>query len=168
MNLNQPLLNELKHEATNTRKILESVPAEHLGWKPHPKSMTLGRLASHVAELSDWLTYTINADELDLASLDYTPTELTDTQTLFKIFDESLARGTAALQNASDETLMSNWTLRTGDHVMFTLPKIVVVRNMVLNHIVHHRGQLSVFLRLLDVPVPGMYGPSYDEENSNA
>lgn len=163
MNVNEPLLSELKHEAASTRKMLERVPAESFSWKPHEKSMTLMQLAAHVARLTNWLTITINADEFDITTPDNKPKVFSDTAGLLQAFEDNLAEGAAALQSASNESLREKWRLRNGEHIIFEMPRIAVVRHLVFNHIVHHRGQLSVYLRLLNVPVPGMYGPSADE-----
>jgi len=163
MNLNEPLLAELKHEAASTRKMLERVPAESFGWKPHEKSMALMQLAGHVARITTWLPIITNDHEFDASKRDNKPKAFTDTASLLYEFEDNLAEGTAALQLASDENLREKWRLRNREHVIFEMRRIAVVRHMVLNHIVHHRGQLSVYLRLLNVPVPGMYGPSADE-----
>lgn len=163
MDVNEPLLAELKHEAASTRKMLERVPAESFGWKPHEKSMTLLQLAGHVARLTNWLTIIINAAEFDISTRGNNPIVFTDTAGLLYEFEDNFAEGTAALQSASNENLREKWRLRNGEHIIFEMPRVAVVRHMVLNHIVHHRGQLSVYLRLLNVPVPGMYGPSADE-----
>lgn len=163
MILSEPLLNELIHEAQGTRKMLEVVPTDKLGWQPHEKSMTIGRLAAHIAEIPGWLFETIKKDELDFANADYNSTPLEDTAALLNAFDENINKGIEALTGASDEKMLKLWTLRNGEQVYFQMPRIGVVRTMVLNHVVHHRGQLSVYLRLLNIPVPGMYGPSADE-----
>ncbi len=163
MNLNEPILAELKHEAASTRKMLERVPAESFGWKPHEKSMALMQLAGHVASVTLWLPIIINDLEFDISKRDNKSTVFTDTAGLLQDFEESLAKATTALQSASNEKLMEKWRLRNGEHVIFEMPRVAAIRNMVLNHIVHHRGQLSVYLRLLNLPVPGMYGPSADE-----
>lgn len=163
MALNQALLAELKHESTNTRKILERVPTEKLSWKPHEKSTSLGALATHIAQLSNWIGRIINADEFDLAKTSLKPPPVENSEQIVKMFDENLAENINALESVSDEHLNGMWTFRVGDKIFFTLPRKVVLRNMAFNHLVHHRGQLSVYLRLLNVPIPGMYGPSADE-----
>ena len=163
MNLSESMLEELKHESLGTRRILTAIPAEQLGWQPDQKSMTLGRLAAHIAEIPGWLQHTINQDELDFATADFAPTPLEDVAALMKAFEDNLAKGLAALHGASDEKMLGLWRLRNGEQVFFQMPRVGVVRGMILNHMVHHRGQLSVYLRLLQVPVPGMYGPSADE-----
>ena len=163
MALNQALLAELKHESSNTRKILERVPSDKLSWKPHEKSMTLGYLATHIAQLPRWIARVTNKNEFDLVANPIKRDSAESTEQLLHIFDDTLAENIAVLESANDDNLNSPWTFRRGDHIVFTLPRKVVLRNMAFNHLVHHRGQLSVYLRLLDVAVPGMYGPSADE-----
>lgn len=163
MTLNQGLINELQLEAANTRKMLERVPADKFDWKPHEKSMTLRRLATHVAELAGWAEFVVNADELDFDQMGARPDPVTTTQELLDAHEQAVTKSVAALQAASEEQLYKVWTLRKGTHVIFQLPKVAVLRGVCYNHTYHHRGQLSVFLRLLDVKVPGMYGPSGDD-----
>jgi uncharacterized damage-inducible protein DinB len=165
MPLNESILAELQMEAAGTRKMIERVPEKSFDWKPHDKSMTLGRLAYHIAENPQWVSVTVDKDEIDFAAKDYVEKEAKTTAELLKVFDESLAEAVECLKNASDEKLMGNWTMRNGEQVYFTMPKIAVLRSFVLNHIVHHRGQLSVYLRMLDVPLPQIYGPTADETN---
>lgn len=158
----QSLIAEFDHESTNTRKMLERVPDEHLQWKPHEKSYTLGKLATHIATMPGWFTMTVGQPELDLS----VPMEQPKPQTraeILSIFDTETSAARTALSTVTEDILAHAWTLRHGDHVIFTMPKSAVLRDMCFNHIVHHRGQLSVYLRLLDVPVPGLYGPSADE-----
>lgn len=161
--MNQILIPELKHEAASTRKMLERVPAESWDWKPHEKSMALGRLASHVATIPAWMTITLTTGELDFAKGDYKPPVATSTENLLEIFDESYQTALQHLETASDETLRGNWSLLNGGHHLFTMPRMAALRSFVMNHLIHHRGQLSVYLRLLGIPVPGMYGPSADD-----
>jgi uncharacterized damage-inducible protein DinB len=163
MSQNQALIAELQMEAANTRKILNCVPTDKNDWKPHEKSMVLGRLTSHVADLPSWITMTIKTSELDLATMDYKPHISTTTEELVAYFDGKINEAVATLEKSTDEDLDAMWTLRRGDHVMFTLPKKVVIRSMAMSHQYHHRGQLTVYLRLLDVPFPGIYGPSADD-----
>jgi uncharacterized damage-inducible protein DinB len=163
MDVKQGLINELSMEAANTRKMLERVPADKLEWQPHGKSMPLRRLSVHVAELSNWPVLVVNDDELDFSKWQYKPPVITTTDELLDIHEKGVEQAVAAIRNMPDEDLMKPWTLRNGEHVIFQLPKIAVLRGMCFNHIYHHRGQLSVYLRLLDVNVPGMYGPSADE-----
>lgn len=163
MDIKQGLINELSMEAANTRKMLERVPADKFDWKPHNKSMVLRRLSVHVAELSNWPVLVVNEDELDFSKMDYKPPHVSATEELLDMHEKGVEAAVAAIRNMADEDLMKPWTLRNGEHVIFQLPKIAVLRGMCFNHIYHHRGQLSVYLRLLDVNVPGMYGPSADE-----
>ncbi|HXG94767.1 MAG TPA: DinB family protein [Blastocatellia bacterium] len=163
MGLNEIIIGELKHEANTTRKLLERVPEPALGWKPHEKSMSLGRLAGHVAELPGLIVPIVNQDELDFASGDYKPFTPTSRFELLEVFDKALSMAVDALQTATDEQLQKTWRLRSGDKVFGELPRIAMIRGLVLNHIIHHRGQLSVYLRLQDVPLPSIYGPSADE-----
>ncbi|MEP7232031.1 MAG: DinB family protein [Ginsengibacter sp.] len=163
MPANMALLTELKHEASGTRKMIERVPTDHFSWKPHEKSMTLGRLATHIAELSSWVVNILQADEFDLAGSSFKPEGKENTEAILQVFDARLADAIAALEYATDDKMNALWTLRQGDHIIFQLPCKVALRNMAFNHLYHHRGQLSVYLRLLQVPLPGMYGPTADE-----
>jgi uncharacterized damage-inducible protein DinB len=161
--LNQAFIAEIKHEAKSTRRILERVPEEKFDWKPHEKSMTLGRLATHVAELPGFLNSILLRNEIDFARGDYKRSHASTPGELLNIFQQKLDEVVETLQNTSDEIMQENFTLRSGDHVVASIPRMVAVRSMALNHIIHHRGQIAVYLRLLDIPVPGMYGPSADE-----
>jgi uncharacterized damage-inducible protein DinB len=163
MQRNEVLLMEFEREADKTRKMLERVPLEKSDWKPHEKSFTLGRLASHVAELSSWVDVTLNQDELDFSKMDYKPVVAETTEELLKIFDDNREKAVKTLKEANDENLMSDWTMRDGDTVFFTAPKIGVLRDFVLNHTIHHRAQLGVYLRMNDVPLPQTFGPTADE-----
>lgn len=163
MSMGQMLAAELQHEAVSIRKSLERLPAEKMSWKPHEKSMTLERLAGHLVEMMLWTSATLQADELDFAAMDYNPKTYTEAAELVADFDKNLADTIEILNNTPNETMGENWTLRKGEQVYFTMPKAVVMRSMVMNHIIHHRGQLSVYMRLLDIPVPSIYGPSADE-----
>ena len=166
MALNTGFLGELKHEAVNTRKMLERVPTDKLSWKPHEKSMTLGRLASHLAELPFWMRATIENAELDFAKYPRIPFKGETTEQIVNEYNKRIEEATKILEIATDEQLNAIWTMRNGEKIFFQLPRKIVLRNFVFNHQVHHRGQLSVYLRLLNVPVPGMYGPSADEKES--
>jgi uncharacterized damage-inducible protein DinB len=163
-NLAAALIGELQQEAATTRKCLERIPADKFDYKPHEKSMTMGRLAVHVAEMTGWVIETVNKSELDFAAMDYKPFEPQTTEELVGFLDKIMTQATEALQNASDEAMMEPWTLRNGETVYFTMPRAQVLRGMVFNHIVHHRGQLSVYMRLNDIPVPALYGPSADDQ----
>ena len=161
--LNQPFIAEIKHEAAATKKILERVPEEKFNWKPHEKSMTLGRLATHVAELPGFLTSILTMDEFDFAKGHYKPSFANTKEELMQVFQQKVDEVVQTLENTSDEKMHETFTLLSGGHVLAAVPRNVAVRAMALNHIIHHRGQIAVYLRLLDIPVPGMYGPSADE-----
>ncbi|MFA7360367.1 MAG: DinB family protein [Candidatus Kapaibacterium sp.] len=158
------LLTELKYESVGTRKLLERIPEGKLGFKPHVKSMELKMLALHVAMMPDFIEPIINTNEIDFAGMDFTPPEVKSTEDILKIFDESLKKALALLEKADDKTLMDKWTAKMNGEVVFELPKISSLRSMTFNHLYHHRGQLTVYLRLLDVPLPAIYGPSADEQ----
>lgn len=163
MAIKDALLPEFDHEMATTRTLLEIVPEQHRDWLPHSKSYTLGQLAGHIANLPAWLSATMDATELDLNSAAaWTPPSYSTTQANVAYFDSMVTRGRDSLSRAADADFMVGWTLRTGDVKQFTLPRIAVVRSFVLNHIIHHRGQLSVYLRLRDVPLPNIYGPTAD------
>lgn len=156
-------LAEIDNEAKVARECLARVPADKFEWKPHEKSMTMGRLAVHVAEMFGWTKETLTQDVLDFATADFKPFEPSTTDELLAFFDDHVAKAKEILSSASDETFMTEWTMRNGETVYFTMPKVAVMRTFVMNHIIHHRGQLSVYLRLNDIPVPSIYGPSADE-----
>ncbi|MBA2250403.1 MAG: DinB family protein [Chitinophagaceae bacterium] len=156
------LLAELEMESEATKKILQSVPDEQWNWKPHDKSYSIGALATHIADIYGWSDIMIHKDQLDFANTDYVAPEVANSSDLMRTFNENLAHAKVALQNAKDEQFSENWKMRNGEQIYFELPKNVVFRTWVLNHIVHHRAQLGVYLRLLEIPVPSTYGPSAD------
>jgi uncharacterized damage-inducible protein DinB len=156
--------NELVREAETTKKMLQRVPDDKYNWKPHERSMTVQRLVTHIAELPTWITMVLTTDELDFANNDYQTELITRTEDLINFFEKSLADGKQHLMEARDEQLSDNWTLRNGEKIYSTSPKSEVLR-MVFSQIIHHRAQLGVYLRLLDIPIPGSYGPSADEMN---
>lgn len=166
MALRDALLGEFDQEMAGTRKTLERVPADRFDWAPHEKSGTMGWLAGHLATLPTWVTMTIERDELDVAP-DGKPPEPppapTTTAELLALFDKNIAAARAAIGQATDEELGKPWTLLQNGKTLMTLPKLAVLRSFVLNHTVHHRAQLGVYLRLNDLPVPSIYGPSADE-----
>ncbi len=164
MAINQGLIMEFKHETENTRKMLERIPADKYTWKPHDKSMELLKLGRHLASNPIWIGRAINASEYDFAKNPPAPAAPLNTlKEVLDLFDKNVADAIKDLEGATDEKLMKPWTLRMGEKVYFTMPSVGVVRSFALSHSIHHRGQLSVYLRLLNVPVPGMYGPSADE-----
>lgn len=162
MSLTEQILTELRQEAATTRKMLERVPQASFAWQPHEKSMTLGRLAAHVAGLhGTWLKTALSQDEFDLA--DSLPLKAESVSDILEAFDQNVSDAIELLQNQADERLFTPWRLKRGGQVLFEMPRWAVLRSMVINHIIHHRGQLSVYLRLLDVPLPSVYGPTADE-----
>ena len=156
------LQQELENEAVTTRKMLSRVPSDKFDWQPHPKSMTLRRLAAHVAELPGWVAMTVDTNELDFANNPYEPKEVKDVHDVMEYFETSLKNGREALTRVTPEDLKKEWTLRNGDQIYSTEPKHDVIR-MAYSQTIHHRAQLGVYLRLLDVPIPGSYGPSADD-----
>jgi len=158
------LLKEMDHEAQTTRNMLERVPNDKYDWKPHEKSMTIEQLTTHIAELPTWVSMVLTTSELDFASSPYEPKKIARTDDLLKLFEESLADGKAHLSKANEKDLEPNWTLRNGEQIYSVNTKGEVIR-MTYCQIVHHRAQLGVYLRLLNIPIPGSYGPSADEMN---
>lgn len=156
------LQKELEQEAITTRKMLSRIPVDKFDWQPHPKSMILKRLASHVAELPGWVEMVIDTDELDFENNPYKPYEITSTEELLAYFEESLKKGREALARADVKNFTKEWVLRSGDQIYSTDTKYEVIR-MSYSQIIHHRAQLGVYLRLLNIPIPGSYGPSADD-----
>ena len=158
----EAMLAEFDHEMTLTRKLLERVPDGSFEWKPHAKSMSLGQLAQHVATIPMWGSMTLSRTELDVGAADPLPAATTRAD-LLAGFDRHVTETRATLVRTADAELMTPWTLKSGGHTVFSMPKAVVWRSFVLSHLIHHRGQLSVYLRMHDVPLPSIYGPSADE-----
>jgi len=154
---------DLEQELDSTRRLLATLPDEHFGWKPHEKSWALGELATHVTNLVRWQLAILQHDEFDMAATPPPRGSLPGRDALLAEFDASAAALRGAYADASEAALMTDWTFRFGEKVMFQRPRVVALRMFGLSHLIHHRGQLSIYLRLLDVPVPGMYGPSADE-----
>jgi uncharacterized damage-inducible protein DinB len=165
MSIAETLLPEFDREMGVTRRLLERVPDGQFAWQPHPKSMTLGRLAEHLAELPQWVAFTITQPSIDMATArrpdGYRPPPTRDA--VLAMFDANVSAARTAMSGRTDGELMAPWTLLRGSHTVFTMPKAGVLRSFVFNHIIHHRGQLSVYLRLQNVPLPSIYGPSGDE-----
>jgi uncharacterized damage-inducible protein DinB len=166
MPINQGLLAEFDHEMVGTRKTLERIPENKFDWAPHSKSMKLGHLAQHLANLPGWFKESLTQDSLDIAPGGKSPEDpqLKTRQEILARFDKNAAAGRAALAAAKDEEFFKPWALLNNGQTIFSMPKIVVVRSFVMNHMIHHRAQLGVYLRLNDVPVPSIYGPSADEQ----
>ena len=154
--------NQVKSEAEITRKFLNIVPEDRYDWKPHPKSMSVRQLAIHIAELPGWVPMGIKTDVLDFAAESYKPSPVKNNRDLLAVFEENQKQALDSLSKTTDEFLQNNWTMRNGDQIYFTITKQEVIR-MAMSQTIHHRAQLGVFLRLLDIPIPGSYGPSADE-----
>ena len=154
---------ELEAESIATRKMLQRVPTDKLNWQPHQKSMTVKRLATHIAELPTWIGITIKTDELDFESSPYKQAEINSTAQLLEYFERCLEDGRKQIKAGHEDQMEKPWTLRNGKTIYSTSPKRDVLR-MACSQIIHHRAQLGVYLRLLDIPIPGSYGPSADEQ----
>ncbi len=166
MIIGQSMLPEFDQEMQNTRKTLERVPDDKWSWKPHDKSGTVGWLAGHIATMPGWAAVTIHTEQLDFAPVDgpaYQPPKMDNRKELLVEFNKNVAEARAALASVSDQEMMKGWTLLAGGKTIFTLPRVACIRGLVLNHLIHHRAQLTVYYRLLGIPVPALYGPSADE-----
>jgi uncharacterized damage-inducible protein DinB len=156
------LYQQLENEAVTTRKMLSRIPDDAYSWKPHLKSMDIKTLANHIAELPGWIAFTMDQDELDFAKTPYQPRNNTDGASLLAFFEEMIEKGLKDLSQANEADLHKTWTLREGEIIYTQAPKMEMLR-MTVSQIIHHRAQLGVYLRMLDVPIPGSYGPSADE-----
>ena len=166
MTLSATLLPEFDHEMASLRKVLERLPDEKLSWKPHAKSMSLGGLATHLSNLPTWGSRLVETNDFDVAPPGKPPPRMTELRSRAEILaalDTNVAAARKAIAGASDAKLGEPWSLLAGGKKLFTLPRGACLRSMVLSHTIHHRGQLTVYLRILDVPLPGMYGPTADE-----
>ena len=162
MPLKDALIAELKFESASTKKMLDRVPMDKKDWKPHEKSMTLGKLAAHVADIPHWISDIIHIDEFDFTQ-HYKPMPAESKEELMSLYQEKLDKAIADLEAMKDDDFKKMWVVKQGGQVYFNMPKVVAVRGWGFSHMIHHRGQLSVYLRLLGIPVPGMYGPTADE-----
>ncbi len=163
MSIAESMVAEIGHEAATTRRLLERLPEQHFGWKPHEKSMTLGRLAGHIAEIPGWISTIVEKDEFDVAASGRTPAVHKTRAEVIQLFDANVAKITEVLKRQTDQRMMAPWRLKKAGQLIFELPRVAMVRAMGMTHVVHHRGQLSVYLRLKDVPLPSIYGPTADE-----
>jgi len=166
MSISETLLPEFDQEMQNTRKLLECVPEDRPDYKPHTKSMPLARLAGHIAELPSWAVHTIRVDALDLTPASgesFKAGVMTSRPELLDTFDKNVAEAREAIAGASDEHLAKIWSLIYKGHTVLQMPRAAVLRSSVMNHMIHHRAQLGVYLRLNDIAIPGMYGPSADD-----
>jgi uncharacterized damage-inducible protein DinB len=167
MSTRQALLLEFDHEMAQTRRVLERVPEDRLSWQPHPKSASLGRLATHLAEVPSFATPILEGESFDLAQRGaggYKPATLGSRQEILDLFDANVARARGLLERAEDEAMLQPWSLLRGGQAIFTLPRAAAWRSMIMSHSIHHRGQFTVYLRLNDRPLPAIYGPSADEQ----
>lgn len=163
MSIQKALLIELEREHENTLRILKNLRAEDFGWKPHEKSMTLGQLSNHIVELHNWIHFVLTKDVFDF-NTDYVPSILTTADQLIEVLNTDFEKNKQLITTMDENVVFKKWTLQAGDHVIAEMPKTAALRFIVTNHLIHHRGQLTVYMRLLDIPVPGIYGPSADDK----
>jgi uncharacterized damage-inducible protein DinB len=165
MAIKDALLPEYDHEIGATRRLFERVPETDFAWKPHEKSYSLGELSAHIANIPNWLGPTFDYTEFDAATLPDSarPTVPASRAELLQRFDDTARKGRARLDDQSDATMAAAWTFKNGGYEVFTMPRAAVVRSFIMNHMIHHRGQLTVYLRLRNVPLPSIYGPTADE-----
>jgi uncharacterized damage-inducible protein DinB len=156
------ILMEFSQEAATTRRLLERVPAQHLAWKPHVKSMSMGRLATHIAEIPGWVSTILDTDGFDVGASNYTPQTAGSVDELVSMFDKNVPMAEAAIRRQTPDRLLTMWRITKQGQVLLEMPRMGVIRTLLLNHLIHHRGQLSVYLRLKDVPLPSIYGPTAD------
>jgi uncharacterized damage-inducible protein DinB len=167
MGISESILPEFDHETATTRTLLERVPEAKAAWKPHDKSMSLGQLAMHIANIPTWASVTLERKEYDMSPPDdqriVSPPFESSSQ-LLRAYDENVRAARALVVRTTDGEFMVQWTLKSAGKSLYNMPRVAVFRSFVLNHAVHHRGQLSVYLRLLDVPIPNIYGPTADTQ----
>jgi uncharacterized damage-inducible protein DinB len=165
MAIKDSFLPEFDHEMGTTRRLLERLPEADFAWKPHDKSFPLGHLAAHIANIPNWVGITMDGSELDTAEIgeDGRPKPPASVAELLQRFDDNVKRARAKIDEQMDPAFFAPWTLKNSGQVMFTMPKVSVLRTFIMNHLIHHRGQLSVYMRLRDVPLPSIYGPTADE-----
>lgn len=167
MTYSQTILPEFDQEMASTRKVLERVPDDKLDWKPHPKSNTIGWNANHLAEMAGWVPNTLATTELDISppgGEPYQSPKLASRKAILDMFDKNVAEARKALETVKDDAMNVAWSLKQGGQTLLTMPRSAVIRSFVMNHMIHHRAILTVYLRLNNIPVPGMYGPSADEQ----
>ncbi len=164
MSIKDGIIAELKHETNNTKRVLNNLSDEHWTWKPHEKSMSLGALATHIVELHSWVTDAAGKDVFNF-HIDYKPMPEMTLAAISSLLDSSLQKNIDFVNSKDDEFWLQEWTLKAGDHVISQLPRLGAVRYIITNHLIHHRGQLTVYMRLLDIPLPGIYGPTADDKN---
>lgn len=163
MSIQSSLITELANESASSKRLITSVPSEHWGWKPHEKSMELGALSKHIVELYGWIPTILGNSTFNFAT-DYQPINANTTEELLVVLDELVKRAKQAIEASDEEQWKMSWQFKNGEHVIAEMTKIAAMRYIINNHMYHHRGQVTVYLRLLDIPVPGMYGPSADDK----
>ena len=163
MSIQQALAIEIQRETENTIRILKALPNEQFSYKPHPKSMSMGELANHIVELHGWASMVFTVDEFDLHK-DYTPSTLQTVDELVAALEKMTEKNLEVVHSLTEEEYTKLWKLTAGDHVLIEAPRAGGYRFIITNHLIHHRGQLTVYMRLLDIPLPGIYGPSADEK----
>ncbi len=163
MNLNEALLPEFEQEMNTTKNMLNALSDDFFSYQPHEKSMSARQLANHIAEIPTWVNGTLEQEEIDFATAGLTPSDLGSKQEVLDFFEKNVEAARQSLQNTNNETMMGNWSLKNGDQTYFTMPRAAVLRTMVMSHIVHHRAQLGVYLRMNDSSVPASYGRSADD-----
>jgi uncharacterized damage-inducible protein DinB len=164
MSIIDGMIQEYQHESAQTRKVLERVPEQHFGWKPHDKSMTLCELASHLSEIPTWVRATMKQDEFVWSMEDWKPYKAESVKQMLADYDSRLVDAFDAMKGTPDSDMMKNWKMVMDGQTIVEMPRVAVLRNFVLNHAIHHRAQLGVYLRLQDVPLPQIYGPTADEQ----
>ena len=163
MSIAEGMIGEFSHEAVTTRKVLERVPEDKFDWKPHEKSMSLGQLAAHVAEIPEWTPAIVDQDLFDMDASDYKPKVFTSREDLLEYFDKNVELFKDRMAGQTDEHLFGTWKMKHGGEITLEMPRVACLRGFILSHQIHHRGQLTVYLRENDVPIPSIYGPSADE-----
>lgn len=163
MDINKAFLIELERETANTRQLLERLQDEHLSYRPHSKSMSLGELASHIVELHNWVNKALSVEVFDFHTM-YKPFVAKSSQELIEVLNSGYDQNVATVAGMTEDAWKQMWSLQAGSHIIAQVPRIGAFRFIIQNHLIHHRGQLTVYMRLLDIPLPGLYGPSADEK----
>lgn len=167
MNLIDPFIQEFKQEIASTRKLFERIPEDKFGWKPHEKSMSLGDLASHIVDSIGWTGVTVDLDVFEMDPGEYKPFVASSVADLLETLDRNAEEAAAKMATCSNESLSAMWQMKVGGKVVLAMPRMAVLRAFIVSHTIHHRGQLDVYLRLNDVPLPQIYGPTADEPDMN-
>lgn len=162
MSIKEGFLVELERETKNTERIIKRLKDEDLAYRPHEKSMSLGELINHIVELHNWVSEALTKDDFNFQT-DYIPLKYNTVEEIKNSLEEGYKKNVETIKSFGDEEWFKTWTMRSGDHVIAQVPKLGALRFILNNHLIHHRGQLTVYLRLLNIPVPGLYGPSADE-----